>query len=112
MLAKVTLIDTRRQPATKLLEFDIACDSGRTPGLLLPAVVAIEKASVLNLDIGRGNGLLLNLRHGPEEDALQASTAISKTLLDYYRHTGWLAKISFSGSLSIVRPWLRVAEGN
>lgn len=95
-LAKVTLIDTRRQPATKLLEFDFACDSGRAPGLLLPAGVASEKASVLNFDTGRGNGLLLNPGHGPEEDALHASTAISKTLLDYYRNTGWLAKKKLS----------------
>lgn len=90
MLAKVTLVDARRQPATELLEFDVESDSGRAPGLLLPAGVAIEKASVLNFTVGGGTGILFNMRHGPSQDAADASAAIATTLRKYYRHFGWL----------------------
>ena len=92
LLVKVRLIDGRHSPFATLLTFDVASDSGRGPGLILPAGVAVGTANAVGFAIGGGTGLLLNVQNGPGQDAAHTAAAITIRLSAYFAHTGWMIK--------------------
>ncbi|MCQ8277550.1 DUF4410 domain-containing protein [Acetobacteraceae bacterium KSS8] len=86
----IALVD-HRQAAGPDLAFNVDADSGRKPGLILPAGIAIGTANALHLAIGGAADLALNLRDVSSQDVRHTANAIAKHVVAYYREVGWLA---------------------
>ncbi|TCS30696.1 uncharacterized protein DUF4410 [Acidomonas methanolica] len=91
LAAHVRLDDPRRVDRTPATAFDIEADSGRKPGLIVPAAVTLGTAVPIHMAIGGGLDLLLGRRQGTDSDLNNAAAAITREVLACYQAMGWSA---------------------
>ncbi|MBF0851788.1 DUF4410 domain-containing protein [Gluconobacter sp. R75690] len=89
LAAHIRLDDPRRVDRAPATAFDINADSGRKPGLIVPAAVTLGTAVPIHMAIGGGLNLLLGRRQGTDADLHNATGAITREVLACYRAMGW-----------------------
>ncbi|MBO1358306.1 DUF4410 domain-containing protein [Acetobacter sacchari] len=87
--ARIRLDDPRRVDRAPATAFDVNADSGRRPGLILPAAVTLGTAVPIHMAIGGGLDLLLGRRRGTDADLRNAARAITRETLACYKAMGW-----------------------
>ncbi|MBB2199757.1 MAG: DUF4410 domain-containing protein [Gluconacetobacter sp.] len=91
LAAHIRLDDPRRVDRAPATAFDINADSGRKPGLIVPAALTLGTAVPIHMAIGGGLDLLLGRRQGTDADLHEAAGAITREVLACYRAMGWRA---------------------
>lgn len=75
--------------AGQLTSFGTSSDSGRRPGMIMPAGVALATRNWVPLAIGGGLKTATSLRDGLDRPIGATATAIVGQLKTYYRTAGW-----------------------
>ncbi|WP_342627936.1 DUF4410 domain-containing protein [Nguyenibacter vanlangensis] len=89
LLAHIRLDDPRRVDRRPAIAFDVQADSGRKPGLIVPAAVTLGTAMPIHMAIGGTLDLLLGRRHGLDADMADAAKAITREVRASYVAEGW-----------------------
>lgn len=77
------------EAAGRLTSFSTSSDSGRRPGLIMPAGVAAATRTVIPLAIGGTVKTVTSLRDGLDRPLGKTAQAVVEQLEAYYRQAGW-----------------------
>ena len=87
--ARARLLVPGTNAADPVVAFDTAADSGRKPGLIVPAGIGFAAGNAVRAAIAGGAGLALNLKGGSSTDVQHTASAITWQVRDYFNDVGW-----------------------